>query len=104
MAPKKGGLLSSFVRSIGVNVAGTQVRQQGGPRQSGRPAGIRKGWGRAGRAEAGPGHKSPTACDSFPPPSFIPSQALARSDIEPALAQLKRKLMERNVAEEIADK
>lgn len=33
-----------------------------------------------------------------------PLQALTRSDIEPALATLKRKLMERNVAEEIADK
>lgn len=32
------------------------------------------------------------------------AQALTRANIEPALAQLKRKLMERNVAEEIADK
>ncbi|KAL4418883.1 hypothetical protein ABPG77_010052 [Micractinium sp. CCAP 211/92] len=53
-APKKGGLLSSFVRSIGVNVTGTQ--------------------------------------------------SLSRADIEPALAGLKKKLMERNVAEEIADR
>lgn len=53
-ATKKGGLLSSFVRTLGVNVVGTQ--------------------------------------------------ALTRSDIEPALATLKKKLMERNVAEEIADK
>ena len=36
--------------------------------------------------------------------SRSPLQALTRADIEPALAQLKRKLMERNVAEEIADK
>lgn len=49
-----GGLLSSFVRTIGVNVTGTA--------------------------------------------------ALARGDIAPALAQLKKKLMERNVAEEIAEK
>lgn len=48
------GLLSSFVRSIGVNVIGTA--------------------------------------------------ALKREDIAPALAELKKKLMERNVAEEIAEK
>jgi signal recognition particle receptor subunit alpha len=48
------GLLSSFVRSIGVNVIGTA--------------------------------------------------ALNREDIAPALAELKKKLMERNVAEEIAEK
>ena len=53
-AAPRGGLLSSFVRSIGVNLAGTA--------------------------------------------------ALTRADIDPALAGLKRKLMERNVAEEIADK
>ncbi|KAH7620176.1 putative Signal recognition particle receptor subunit alpha [Nannochloris sp. 'desiccata'] len=50
----KGGLLSSFVRSMSVNVMGTG--------------------------------------------------ALTRDDIAPALAELKRKLMERNVAEEIAEK
>jgi signal recognition particle receptor subunit alpha len=50
----KGGLLSSFVRSVSVNVMGTG--------------------------------------------------ALTREDIAPALAELKRKLMERNVAEEIAEK
>jgi signal recognition particle receptor subunit alpha len=49
-----GGLLSSFVRSMSVNVMGTG--------------------------------------------------ALTRDDIAPALAELKRKLMERNVAEEIAEK
>jgi signal recognition particle receptor subunit alpha len=49
-----GGLLSSFVRSMSVNVMGTG--------------------------------------------------ALTREDIAPALAELKRKLMERNVAEEIAEK
>ena len=52
--PKKGGLLSSFVRNISMNVMGTA--------------------------------------------------ALQREDIAPALEQLKRKLMERNVAEEIAGK
>lgn len=31
-------------------------------------------------------------------------QALSRADIAPALDTLKKKLMERNVAEEIADK
>jgi hypothetical protein len=31
-------------------------------------------------------------------------QALSRADIAPALETLKKKLMERNVAEEIADK
>lgn len=31
-------------------------------------------------------------------------QSLSRADIEPALAGLKKKLMERNVAEEIADR
>ena len=51
---KAGGLLSSFVRNIGVNVMGTQ--------------------------------------------------SLASEDIQPALEQLKKKLMERNVAEEIAAK
>lgn len=51
---KAGGLLSSFVRNIGVNVMGTQ--------------------------------------------------SLALEDIQPALEQLKKKLMERNVAEEIAAK
>lgn len=50
----QSGLLSSFVRSIGVNVIGTT--------------------------------------------------ALKREDIAPALADLKKKLMERNVAEEIAEK
>lgn len=49
-----GGLLSSFVRNIGVNVMGTQ--------------------------------------------------SLTLEDIQPALEQLKKKLMERNVAEEIAAK
>lgn len=52
--PKKGGLLSSFVRSVSVSVMGTQ--------------------------------------------------ALSRDDIAPALVELKKKLMERNVAEEIAEK
>ena len=52
--PAGGGLLSSFVRSIGVSMVGTA--------------------------------------------------ALTRDDIEPALEALKRKLMERNVAAEIADK
>lgn len=52
--PKKGGLLSSFVRSIGKNVMGTA--------------------------------------------------ALREEDIAPALEQLHRKLMERNVAHEIARK
>ena len=52
--PKKGGLLSSFVRSIGKNVMGTN--------------------------------------------------ALTAEDIAPALEQLHRKLMERNVAHEIARK
>lgn len=51
---KAGGLLSSFVRNIGMNVMGTQ--------------------------------------------------SLALEDIQPALEQLKKKLMERNVAEEIAAK
>lgn len=51
---KRGGLLSSFVRSMSVNVVGTG--------------------------------------------------ALTRADIAPALAELKKKLMERNVAEEIAEK
>ena len=51
---KAGGLLSSFVRNIGVNVMGTQ--------------------------------------------------SLSLEDIQPALEQLKKKLMERNVAEEIAAK
>ena len=51
---KGSGLLSSFVRSIGVNVVGTG--------------------------------------------------ALKKEDIAPALAELKKKLMERNVAEEIAEK
>jgi len=51
---KAGGLLSSFVRNIGVNVMGTQ--------------------------------------------------SLSLQDIQPALDQLKSKLMERNVAEEIAAK
>lgn len=49
-----GGLLGSFVRTLGVNVAGTA--------------------------------------------------ALSRADIAPALETMKRKLMERNVAEEIAEK
>ena len=53
-APKAGGLLSSFVRNIGVNVVGTQ--------------------------------------------------ALSLEDIQPALVQLKSKLMDRNVAQEIATK
>ena len=53
-AKSGGGLLSSFVRNLGVNVVGTA--------------------------------------------------ALSREDIQPALTQLKRKLMERNVAEEIAEK
>ena len=53
-APAKAGVLSSFVRNIGVNVMGTQ--------------------------------------------------SLALEDIQPALEQLKKKLMERNVAEEIAAK
>lgn len=52
--PKAGGLLSSFVRNIGVNVMGTQ--------------------------------------------------SLSLEDIQPALVGLKSKLMERNVAEEIAAK
>ena len=52
--PAGGGLLSSFVRSLGVSVVGTA--------------------------------------------------SLTRDDIEPALEALKRKLMERNVAAEIADK
>ena len=52
--PKKGGLLSSFVRSIGKNVMGTA--------------------------------------------------ALTAEDIAPALEHLHRKLMERNVAHEIARK
>lgn len=51
---KAGGLLSLFVRNIGMNVMGTQ--------------------------------------------------SLALEDIQPALEQLKKKLMERNVAEEIAAK
>ena len=51
---KASGLLSSFVRNIGVNVMGTQ--------------------------------------------------SLALEDIQSALEQLKKKLMERNVAEEIAAK
>ena len=36
--------------------------------------------------------------------SVVGTAALTRGDIEGALAQLKRKLMERNVAEEIAEK
>jgi len=52
--PAGGGLLSSFVRSLGVSVVGTG--------------------------------------------------ALTRADIAPALEALKRKLMERNVAAQIADK
>ena len=51
---KAGGLLSSFVRSLGVNVMG--------------------------------------------------KQSLALEDVQPALVLLKSKLMERNVAEEIASK
>lgn len=53
-ATKPGGLLSSFVRNLGVNVVGTQ--------------------------------------------------ALTLQDIQPALVQLKSKLMDRNVAHEIANK
>ena len=53
-APKSAGLLSSLVRNIGMNIAGTA--------------------------------------------------ALTYDDIQPGLVQLKRKLMERNVAEEIAAK
>eukprot|EP00891_Asterochloris_glomerata_P006558 jgi/Astpho2/6558/e_gw1.00099.7.1_t len=53
-APKSGGILSSLVRNIGMNIAGTA--------------------------------------------------ALTYDDIQPGLVQLKRKLMERNVAEEIAAK
>lgn len=53
-ATKSGGLLSSFVRNLGVNVVGTQ--------------------------------------------------ALTLEQIQPALAQLKSKLMDRNVAQEIATK
>lgn len=41
-APKKGGLLSSFVRSIGVSVTGTQVSWQ---RQAGRPLCAAGVWG-----------------------------------------------------------
>ena len=52
--PAGGGLLSSFVRSLGVSVVGTG--------------------------------------------------ALTHADINPALEALKRKLMERNVAAQIADK
>ena len=52
--PASGGLLSSFVRSLGVSMVGTA--------------------------------------------------ALTRGDIAPALGALKQKLMERNVAAEIADK
>lgn len=37
-------------------------------------------------------------------PRTVASQALSRADIAPALETLKKKLMERNVAEEIADK
>lgn len=51
-APKKQGLLASFVSSLAMNVVG--------------------------------------------------KAALSRADVEPALAEMKRKLMERNVAEEIA--
>ncbi|KAG2451309.1 hypothetical protein HYH02_003915 [Chlamydomonas schloesseri] len=51
-APKKQGLLASFVNSLAMNVVG--------------------------------------------------KAALSRADVEPALAEMKRKLMERNVAEEIA--
>lgn len=36
--------------------------------------------------------------------NVVGTQALSRADIAPALEQLKKKLMERNVAEEIADK
>ena len=36
--------------------------------------------------------------------SVMGTAALTREDIQPALTQLKRKLMERNVAEEIAAK
>lgn len=53
-AASKGGLLASFVRSVSVNVIGTQ--------------------------------------------------GLTRDDVAPALVELKKKLMERNVAEEIAEK
>ena len=35
---------------------------------------------------------------------FMGSEALTRDDIKPALAEMKRRLMERNVAEQIAEK
>lgn len=35
---------------------------------------------------------------------FVGSQALTRAEIQPALGEMKKRLMERNVAEEIADK
>jgi signal recognition particle receptor subunit alpha len=34
--------------------------------------------------------------------NVVGKAALSRADVEPALAEMKRKLMERNVAEEIA--
>lgn len=43
-------------------------------------------------------------CSSLVALAFGSVQALSRADIAPALEQLKKKLMERNVAEEIADK
>ena len=52
----------------------------------------------------------PAGCFTSPPtrpraaPNPCAAQALSRADIAPALETLKKKLMERNVAEEIADK
>lgn len=99
-AAGKGGLLSSFVRSIGLNVVGTQVGTVHQPSLCPRPA--------SGTVPCISGTTVLPACkaqtDVFSPSHPTPVQALTRGDIQPALATLKRKLMERNVAEEIADK
>ena len=125
-AAKKGGLLSSFVRSIGVNIAGTQVCSRaaaaaggGGGGGQGVLAGHQQAhihaWGCPGPCRCTAPRRSvpcllpasplllPMLCTACLP-SPLPVQALSRADIEPALGGLKKKLMERNVAEEIADK
>lgn len=76
---------------------------------------MQHAWGCAARAAAVAGASWPLRalpscqtrgclCSLVPSTPPTPAQALTRADIEPALAQLKKKLMERNVAEEIADK
>ncbi len=62
------------------------------------------GTGQAGKADGQAGSSFLSSWVRSIKTSVVGTAALTREDIEPALKDLKRRLMERNVAENIAEK